>query len=96
MNPSLQLLLIGAVQPYLGYAVADSVVQQLSRRKQQCHAVFAWHFGWMDMPFEVLEWFLNLFLYAGGLGLLPICQLLDSSKFHPKYRWESDYDNYAL
>lgn len=27
--------------------------------------------GWLKMSFEVLEWFLNLFPYAGALGLFP-------------------------
>lgn len=57
-------MLSGAVQPFLDCVLAD-FNWFAARRKQQCHAVFAW----FDrvLGFRML---LNVFLYAGAFGFL--------------------------
>lgn len=64
MNPSLGVMLIGAVQRWIMLLLISIGLQQC-RRKQQCHGVFAWLVRARDM-FEILGFWLNMYIYAGA------------------------------
>lgn len=68
MNPSLENA-DGAVQPCLDFVVADFNSLQQCRRNQECHGVFAWLDRLSNMPFDVFQSLLNMFVYAGALGI---------------------------